>query len=81
MFPLLADKLEILVHKKPDIHVIDHLLKKCSLVEIMVCYDLYIQYAYKAKVERYKPLVDRLTEKCFVRNVSALFWFAWQSSK
>ena len=62
MFPSLADKLEILVHKKPDIHVIDELLKKCFLVEITVCYDLYLEYAYDAKVERYKSLVHCLTE-------------------
>ena len=47
----IADKLEILLHKKLDIHVIDHLLKKCFLVEITVCYDLYLEYAYNAKVE------------------------------
>ena len=46
----------------PDIHIIDHLLKKCCLVEITICYDLYPDYTYNAKVERYKLLVDFLTE-------------------
>ena len=62
VFPLLADKLEILVHKKPDIHVTDHLLKEWFLVKITVCYDLYLKYAYNTKVEKYKPLVDCLTK-------------------
>ena len=26
----------------------------------MICFDLYLEYAYNAKVERYKPLVDCL---------------------
>ena len=75
MFPSSAGKLEILVHKKPGIHVIDHLLKKCFLVKITICYDLYLEYAYNAKVERYKPLVDYLTENGY--NIEM---FAWQRS-
>ena len=62
MFPLLANKLEILVRKKPDINVIDHLLKKCFKVEITIFCDLYMEYAFNVKVERYKPLVDCLTQ-------------------
>ena len=41
---------------------VDHLMKKCFLVEITVCYDLYLECAYNAKVESYKPLVDCLIE-------------------
>ena len=50
MFPWLADKLEILVHKKPDTYIIDHLLKKSFLVKITVCYDLYLEYVYEVHV-------------------------------
>ena len=77
VFPSLADKLNILVHKKSDIHVINHLLKKCFFVEITVCYDLYLEYAFNAKVETCKQLVDCLTENQNIRcrNVSTL-WFA-----
>ena len=58
VFPLLRDQLESIEHKKPDIHVVNHLEKKCSIVEIKVCYDLYLEYARNAKYEKYKPLVE-----------------------
>ena len=37
-------------------------MKKCFLVEITICHDLWLEYTYNAKVERYKPLMDCLTE-------------------
>ena len=60
MFPLLRDQLESIEHKKPDIHVVNHLEKKCSIVEIMVCYHLYLEYARNTKYEKYKSLVECL---------------------
>ena len=58
LFPLVHNQLENIEHKKPDIHVVNHLEKKCSIVEIKVCYDLYLEYARNAKYEKYKPLVE-----------------------
>ena len=37
-------------------------MKTGFLIEITVGYDLYLENAYNAKVERFKPLVDCLTE-------------------
>ena len=52
VFPLLRDQLESIEHKKPDIHVVNHLEKKCFIVEITVCYDLYLEYARNTKYEK-----------------------------
>ena len=58
LFPLLHNQLKNIEHTKPDIHVVNHLEKKCFIVEIRVCYDLYLEYARNAKYEKYKPLVE-----------------------
>ena len=47
-------------HRRPDIHVIDELAKTCIIVEVMVCLDLYLDYAYVTKWKKYKKLVDCL---------------------
>ena len=52
MFPLLRNQLESIEHKKPDIHVVNHLEKKCFIVEITVCYDLCLEYARNTKYEK-----------------------------
>ena len=62
MFPLLRNQLESIEHKKPDIHVVNHLEKKCFIVEITVCYDLYLEYARSTKYEKSKSLVECLSK-------------------
>ena len=32
----------------------------CTLVEITVCFDMYLEQAFEENVIRYKPLIDRL---------------------
>ena len=48
------------VHRRPDIVVIDIINKSSILVEITVCYDLYFDQAYKKKIRRYTLLCDVL---------------------
>ena len=62
VFPLLRNQLESIEHKKPDIHVVNHLEKKCFIVEITVCYDLCLEYARNTKYEKYKSLVECLSK-------------------
>ena len=62
VFPLLRNQLESIEHKKPDIHVVNHLEKKCFIVEITVCYDLYLEYARNTKYEKSKSLVECLSK-------------------
>ena len=54
-----------LIHRKPDIVLIDLINKTCIIVEITVCYDLYFDQAFNEKVVRYKPLCDILNENGF----------------
>ena len=36
----------------------DRVSRICFIVEIKVCFDLYLEYAYLEKIERYKPLLN-----------------------
>ena len=58
LFPELQDSLSVLLHRKPDIVVMDRVSRICFIVEIKVCFDLYLEYAYLEKIERYKPLLN-----------------------
>ena len=62
LFPELQDSLFVLLHGKPDIVVMDRVSKICFIVEIKVCFDLYFEYAYLEKIERYSPLLNILNE-------------------
>ena len=77
VFPLLRDQLESIEHKKPDIHVVNHLEKKCFIVEITVCYDLYLEYACNTKYENYKSLVECLSKNGYdvelIRSMLKMF--------
>ena len=72
MFPLLRNQLESIKHKKPDIHVVNHLEKKCFIVEIKLCYDLYLEYARNTKYEKYESLVECLSKNGYDVELSIL---------
>ena len=40
----------------------DRISRICFIVEIKVCFDLYFEYAYLEKNERYAPLLNILNE-------------------
>ena len=50
------------MHRKPDVVVMDRISRICFIVEIEVCFDLYFEYAYLEKIERYTPLLNILNE-------------------
>ena len=54
-----------IIHRRPDIVVIDMINKTCVIVEVTVCYDLYFVQAFNAKKVRYTPLCDILTSNGF----------------
>ena len=61
VFPEHSYDLRNLSHYKPDIIcVCDNMV---SIVEVTICYDLYMDYAYQEKVRRYSPLVSFLNQK------------------
>ena len=43
----------------------DRISRICFIVEIEVCFDLYFEYAYLEKIERYTLLLDILNENCW----------------
>ena len=63
VFPEFHDQLVLFPQRKPDILVIDPLLKSCIVVEVTVCFDLYFGYAFDGKCERYEPLCNFLRER------------------
>ena len=63
IFPLLREQLITITNRKPDIHVVDELSRECLIVEVTVCFDLYLDMAYEEKIRRYDNLVN-----CLERN-------------
>ena len=60
VFPLLREEIMNVNYRRPVIHVIDELAKTCVIVEVTVCFDLYLDYAYDTKGKKYEKLVDCL---------------------
>ena len=63
VFPEFHDQLVLFPHRKPNILVIDSVLKSCIVVEVTVCFDLYFGYALDGKCERYEPLCNFFWER------------------
>ena len=62
IFPALREELQTITHRKPDIIYIDQ-NRNCTIVEVTVCYDLYMSFAYEAKVRIYTPLITLLRQR------------------
>ena len=65
LFPQFRDELLTLQHRRPDIVIVNEENHLCTIVEITVCFDLYLDKAYEAKLERYNPLVESLCRNGF----------------
>ena len=61
VIPNLQRHLTGITHTKPDIICIQG--KSCILVEVTVCYDLYMPLSYENKVHIYMPLVNVLKDQ------------------
>ena len=60
VFPNFKDRLLENVHRKPDVILLDDINKSCFVVEITVCFDMYLDTAFEAKMDRYRLLIDCL---------------------
>ena len=60
IFPEFKDRITQIVHRKPDIVILNRIQRQCTIVEITDCYDLYLENAYQVKFRRYKELCDYL---------------------
>ena len=63
LFPELQDSLSVLLHRKPDIVVMDRISRICFIAEIKVCFDLYFEYDYLEKIEREQMILGTNTDK------------------
>ena len=72
IFPNLRERLLGVNNRKPDIINVDCIIKRCIIVEVTVCYDLYFEYASNGKIDRYKQLIDILTEAEYDVNLIVL---------
>ena len=61
VIPNLREEFRNIQHCKPDIICITR--DTVIIIEITICYDLYMNYAYDEKVRRYTPLVTLLRDK------------------
>ena len=50
-----------IIHRKPDIIIIDLINKTFIIIEVTVCYDLYFDQAFNEKKVRYTPVCDILS--------------------
>ena len=67
VFPQFSDALRNLDHCKPDI--ICNSTNTVIVVEITICYDLYMNYAFEEKKRRYTPLISLLCEKGYTTKL------------
>ena len=63
LFPELQDSLSVLLHRKPDIVVMDRISRICFIAEIKVCFDLYFEYDYLEKIEREQMILGTNADK------------------
>ena len=63
LLPEYREELTLLQHRKPDIVIIDEISRDIIIAEVTVCFDLYFEYSFPAKCDRYQDLCDALREK------------------
>ena len=59
-------------HTRPDLCVIDHATRKCSISEVSVPFDVFVKDYYQSKFNRYLPLCQAITEKGYDCKISVL---------
>ena len=69
VFPHLRVEFQNYNHRRPDIFVLNEVDRNCTLVEITVCFDLYLDQAYANIINRYQPLVECLLRNGYRANV------------
>ena len=60
IFPEFKTELSEIRNRKVDIVLVDKSERSCYLVEVKVCFDLYLNQSYDEKISRYQDLVIAL---------------------
>ena len=69
---IMKNEMKNLVHRRPDIFVIDELSKNCQIIEVTVWFDEYFDLAQEAKLARYDRLVECLKRNGYNAKLCAL---------
>ena len=70
----LKDTIRNFQHRKPDIFCLDIINRRVAVVEITVCYDLYINLALQEKINSYSPLVQMFENRGYNTKLIILYF-------
>ena len=71
LLPEYREELTLLQHRKPDIVIIDETSRVIIIVEFTACFDLYFEFSFPFKCDRYQELCEFLRE--MVGNLLFMF--------
>ena len=70
--PHIRNALQQLNQRKPDILEIKMNKRECEIVEVTVCFDLYMDTSYEEKGNKYQPLINLLNEHGIATSISVM---------
>ena len=59
-------------NRKPDIIEIKSINKVCKIIEVTVCFDLYIPESYRSQCSKYKQLEEMFEQNGIKTNIKVL---------
>ena len=71
-FPHIRNALQQLTQRKPDLLEIKENKRDCEIVEVTVCFDLYMDTSYNEKVNKYQTLRNLLNEHGIATSISVM---------
>ena len=71
-FPHIKNALQQLNQRKPDILEIKVNGRECEIVEVTVCFDLYMDTSYQEKRNKYQPVINLLNRHGIATSISVM---------
>ena len=71
-FPHIKNALQQLNQRKPDILEIKMNGRECEIVEVTVCFDLYMDTSYQEKRNKYQPVINLLNRHGIATSISVM---------
>ena len=68
LLPEYREELTLLHHRKPDIVIIDETSRVIIIAEVTVCFDLYFEFSFPVKCDRYQLELELLAW-CSISNI------------
>ena len=72
VFPVLRNEIEEKSSRKPDIIELKENEKECEIIEITVCFDMYMEQSYSGKTDKYKELIRVLEQNVIKAKINVL---------